>query len=610
MKPMLRRLLLSFLILAAVRPAFAETPSPRRIGIIAAVSPAFKENNDWRKEIITRVGYANKIFEKTFGLYFVVEEYKPWDPGADTLGMPVLVEGLRVFSPASPDKIVIGFHKMTHPQDSEKMEDMETVGTARYFQGQIAIRDPYGPWTQAQGQTVLVHEIAHLFGAVHVGGASDIMRPTLPDNPSEHLDPENRQIVQQTRGVDFQKGLDSLPDETIDNLISIYERLIRANPQSDFYHQLGLFYRKRNLESRAVAVWEEALRQNYANPLIHYELGVHYQREGNYDRAVQELGAAIAHYVLDSQKKQKANTLNLLGAAYFGKDMVDQAVFTWMKGLVEDPDNAQLQSNLAAAFLKKGDLDRAMTELEKLQAKNPGDPVVLSNLGTLSMEKKQFAQAADYFSQALEKNAGRGEDKEHTEMLSPIPEWELRLDRGSAYAEMKDDLRAAPELERAKGMKPDNADIRRELGKVYIHRKEYKKAMNELEEAVKLQPKDAGTRALLAQAYAESGNQVQALAAAREAIRWSDDKKDQALLYRNIGLIYAKDNDTIKAMEALKMSVSLNWNDADAHYNLGVAYARQQDWANARRSFETALRLKPDFQQAKDALAQLDRQKA
>lgn len=579
----------------------------RQIQITAAVSEEFKKNPDWKKDILERVSYTNKIFEPAFGLRFRIENFISWNPADETRGMPILVEELKQFPLKSADHLVAGFHRLSAELKSEKMEDLETVGTAQFFKGYIAIRDPHSGLSPDQNQIVFVHEIAHLFGAVHVNHASAIMHPSLSVNPQGQLDPENQQIIRYTKNVDFLRGIDSLRPETIDRLIAIYEKLIRGNPHSDFYYQLGDFYRKRGFEARAISVWEEALRYQYTNPRIHYELGIFYYQSGRYDQAVQELGSAIAHYVLDSQRKQKANVLTLLGAAYFEKGFDDRAVFTWMQGLALDPDNRDLQANLAAAYLKRGDIDRSLAELEKLHAKNPLDVAILSNLGSVYFQKKNYEKAAYYFSQALIKNQpGQGKDSSY---LFKIPKWTLLLDLGAAYAALGDWPSAQRELLKAKNENPKSDDILRELGRVYLQQKQHKPAQAELEAALKIKKDHPQTYALLAQSYAESGNPAQALSFADQAIRYSDDPALKAMLRRNRGMIYARDRNYIKALEELKLAAGLNWNDPDTHYNMGVVYVNRQDFENAKRSFKVALSQRPDFQQAKDALKNLENKK-
>lgn len=594
----------SFLFLFAAGSAWAQTPA-REIRVVAAVSSEFKKNPDWKKDIQQRVAHANKVFEQTFGLHFSVDRYLPWDPADETRGMPILVEELKKFSLPSGSHVVVGFHRLSKALNSEKLEDIETVGTAQFFNGYVAIRDPQADLAEDDKKIILVHEIAHLFGAVHIDGKSAIMNAALPPLPENQLDPENRQILLQTRGVDFAKGVDSLPSETLDRLISIYEKLIRRNPHSDFYYQLGEFYRKRGLEARAVAVWEEALRYHYDNPRIHYELGVFYYKAGRYDQAVQELGSAIAHYVLDSQKKQKANVLSLLGAAYFEKGHDDQAVYAWLQGLTLDSENRDLQANLAAAYLKKGDVDRAMTELEKLHTKYPDDAAILSNLGAVAFQKKDYDKAVYYFSESLAKNPEPSKDKK--DYLFSIPKWSLHLDLGAAYGQKGDWLQAQRQFEKAKLLEPKNEVILRSLGRVYVMQKQYKPAIAELDAALRLRADNPETHALLAQAYAESGNAPQALTAAAQAVRYSSDNVFKSALHKNMGLIYARDNNYIKALEELKIASSLNWSDSDLHYNLGVVYLNRQDVESAKRSFKTALSLKPGFQPAKDALASLEK---
>ncbi len=583
----------------------AAPPALREIKVVAAVSPSFKQNPDWQKDIVERVGFANSIFERTFQLHFTVEKYQTWDLQDETREMHLLVEELKALSPPQPQRIVIGFHKMTKPFEKDRLEDIETVGTAMFFSGVIALRDPAGEFGAERGKFVLTHELAHLFGAVHISDSSAIMYFSLPEFPQEQIDPENTRIIQSTRAVDFKQGIDSLSGSALDGLIASYEKLIRQNPHSDFYRQLGLFYRKRGMEARAVSIWEEDVKYHYDDPLIHYELGIHYYKQGYYDRAVQELGSAIAHFVLPSQQKQKAATLNFLGVAYFEKDHLDQAIYAWMQGLVASPDNFELQSNLAAAYLKRGDIDRGESELLKLRAKHPDDPTVLSNLGSVAMERKKYEEAARYFSDALVKNVGSSNEKGGL-LLTPLPEWELRMALGSAYLEMKNLSGAMTQLQRARLLKPDAADLRLPLARVYIEQKDYASALKELQAAVTAKKDNAYLYAMQGQVYAAMNRPQDAIAAAREGMRYASPEL-QAVLHRNIGATYAQDGNYPKAIEELKAALNLNWNDADAHYNLGASYARQGNLEEARRSFQNARRIRPNDALIRQALESLEK---
>ena len=68
---------------------------------------------------------------------------------------------------------------------------------------------------------------------------------------------------------------------------------------------------------------------------------------------------------------------------------MQEAIYDWLKGLSSDPDNLELQGNLAAAYLRNGDVDRAIDELLKLLAKHPDDETTLTNLGVAYLQKKE-----------------------------------------------------------------------------------------------------------------------------------------------------------------------------------------------------------------------------
>ncbi len=588
----------------------------REIAVTAAVSSEFKKNPEWQTDIRDRVLFANQIFEKQLGIHFTVRGYIDWEPEDETRAMSLLLEELYSLKSPGPDEIVAGFHRMSKPFGKDNVEDIDTVGSARFFQGVAVLRDPHAEMAQPLPQVILTHEFGHLFGAVHIGGDNQIMHASAVPEPAPAFDADNAEIVRLSGGVDFQKGIASLSDAAIDGLIQIYERLIRANPHSDFYLQLGKFYRRRGQPARAVAVWEEAVRQRYDNPMIHHELGLYYFRAGRYEAAIQELGSAVAHFVLKSQQKDKAAAFNALGVAYYYKGSHEQSVFNWLKGLSVDPDNRDLQGNLAAAYLEAGDFDRGLAELQKLAVKYPKDAMVWSNLGVAALRKKDFPKAKEAFERALQLQANEpvntSSQAEPENVIREVPLAESHMNLGIALLEMGEPAAGTAELEKARSLDAQNFSIYRNLAHAYMAAGQPEKVLAVAEEGYRLKKDDPYLYALQAQAFAAVGKNAEAIQTARKALPWADDKL-KGELHRNIGALLAQAGRWTEAQAELKDAINLNWNDADAHTNLAYTYAQNGNWAEARRSFETALRIKPDHAAARkglDQLAQVEKQNA
>jgi tetratricopeptide (TPR) repeat protein len=600
--------------------AFAEGTS-REIKIIAAVSSSFQKNPEWQKEIRDRVLYVNQTFEKQFGIHFSVYRFINWEPQDEKRETNLLIEELHSAYTIGLDEVVMGFHKMSQPFEKDAVEDLDTVGTAQFFRGYLIIRDPFNELASLQRQVVLLHEVAHLFGAIHISGKNDIMNASLPSEPAQKFDEENKEIIDIARRVDFQTGISSIAPQEIDQLIQIYEQLIRKNPKSDFYYQLGKFYEVRKLPARAIATWEEALRVQYTNPLIHWELGKYYYENSRFDAAIQELGASIAFFILPSQQKQRAQAFNFLGVAYYKKGNLDQAIVNWLKGLSSDPDNLDLQGNLAAAYLENGDLDRGVNELLKLAAKYPDDATTLSNLSVAYRKKKDFEKAVEFAQRALDrlkekkeaeagtalhkkskKTGSQGQEK----LMMPVPEAELRINLAVAYLGLKKYDLALPELLKAKEAEPDNVEIMQNLTYIYLQKENYSGAIQEAEAAVKLQPQNSYLNSFLAQAYAMTGKKTEALKYAKLGIQYAEPAL-RANLRKNVAMLYLQNQQLPEAAAELKNSLNDNWNDPDTHVRLGYVYGQMGKLEEARRSFETALRVNPNTPEAKKALASMQK---
>lgn len=583
----------------------------REIKVTAAVSPTFKFDPSWDRDIRDRILYVNKVFEPVFGIHFTVDDFVSWEPIDERRETDLMMEELRSFIPLEKDQVVIGFHKMTEPFSKEQVLDLDTVGSAQFFRGFIVVRDPFGPVSTTQKNIVMLHEFAHLFGAVHVKDPNAIMSPRVPGNPSPMLDPENKKIISSTKNVDFTVGLDSLTGEVIDQLIRVYEKLIRQNPHSDFYYQLGKFYVNREQEVRAVSIWEEAVRINHDNPHIHRELGFYYYKVGRYADAIQKLSSSIAYYLLPSQKKAKANVLSFLGVAYYQRGNLQQAIVTWLRALTEDPDDYATQGNLAVAYLQSGDVDRAINELTKLAAKKPNDVTILSNLGAAMMQSGRTELAIDYLSQALQvKNQAKAQNSQVekkdalSELLGETPREMILVNLGFALMQSGQFSEAGETFRRALKINPKNYDIYRGLAEAYIRTGNYEAGLEQALFAKKLRHDDPYLYTLLSQAYLNMGGVENATGVIRDGLRYAEGNL-AGFLHKQLGVIYAQKRRFSEALEEFRVAINQNWNDTEAHFFQGNVYAIQGEKEKARRSYGAALRIDPKHAEAKKALASL-----
>ncbi|MSR77229.1 MAG: tetratricopeptide repeat protein [Candidatus Omnitrophica bacterium] len=589
---------------------FASELPHREIEVKVASSPTFQSAVEWEKDIRDRIIFVNQIFEPHFNVHFKVVQYINWEPQDETRETDLLMEELRSFIPLGKDQIVIGFHKMSQPFRDDKVADVDTVGSAQYFRGFVVIRDPFAALGSTREQVVLAHEITHLFGGIHITDPDAIMHSSVPAQPVLMLDEANEQIVTATQGVDFQKGMESLSGESVDKVVDIYEKKIRQNPHSDFYYQLGKFYQARKQEAKAISIWEEALQYRYENPHIHFELGNIYYQAGRYALAVRELGSAIAHFVLPSQKKMLADTLNYLGVAYYQQGNTDLAIFNWLKGLSADSDNRILQGNLALAYLERNDLDRGVTELEKLVAKDPEDMTTLSNLGVAYLKSKQYPKAVECLEKALRKkmnpvpatSSGNGDG---STMMNEISESAIRLNLGAAFINLNRYEDAERELEKSRELDPKVPELHPNLAQVYLRLGKHEAAIKEIREGLRYRKDDPYLYAFLAQAYAGLGKNDEAVQAAKEGIRYAPRDDLAVTLHRNIGITYLNQKRYAEALDEFNSSLNLQWKDADTHAFIGLLYMQTGKMEQAMRSLKTALDIDAKHENAKKFLAMI-----
>jgi len=176
--------------------------------------------DNWRQRIQDAVSGASEFFESNFGIRFVVVDIQPWEYRGLTHDVNARMKSLLAIPPQDADLIVafIGFGEYWKA-DAEA-----------YFTGQLGRGMPFGQHVMVSGDDhyhpnrdkfVLIHELAHVFGAFHVSNHRSLMYPNFHGVPAElviegkfELEPALREVIMAARHFDFQRGADSLPPET------------------------------------------------------------------------------------------------------------------------------------------------------------------------------------------------------------------------------------------------------------------------------------------------------------------------------------------------------------------------------------------------------------
>ncbi|WP_157640394.1 XrtA/PEP-CTERM system TPR-repeat protein PrsT [Lamprocystis purpurea] len=312
-------------------------------------------------------------------------------------------------------------------------------------------------------------------------------------------------------------------------------------------------------------------------------------------------------------------TLALLGSAYMLQGDQERGQ-EWLNRAVEKaPDVAALRTQLALSLLAGGETGKAIDALQS--AVDLGQDILQADvLLVLAHLKKQEYEQALEASKRLEQRRAE----------SPIP-YNLT---GLAYL-AKGDLPSARERFE-KALAVDSAFLTAEtnLARIDVANKDFDAAARRYDQVLKADPKHLGAmmglaalaelrndpdalvaaleRAkdaspgaaqpglLLARFYMTRGDYLKALAVASElSARFPDDEPVLLMLARAQTLGGQVPN----AIRSFDLLLQKNPNDPQIHYLAGGARLKGQDQSGAQQAFRQALALKPDFVDAKVALA-------
>lgn len=572
---------------------------PREIRVGVAVSSSFKTIHNWKGEFERRLAYASKIFDTEFKLKFKPAVYWDWNARNPEGDMDSLMEDLKSRFPLEETDIVIGLTRLEEIPSAEQIKDWHVLGRARPFSGYLLMRYPFNRLYTIQEETIMVHELAHIFGAVHAG-EDTIMAPVVDRQLPTRFDPQNRAIIMLTREMDFSKGTAMLDPRMMQTLLGSYMELINARQSYDFYYMLGVFYLNLGKDFEALKAWKAARDLDTDNPQIHFDIGTLYYKAGRYDEAIRELGQAVSGMTFPSQKRNKALALRMLGAAYFQKGNYSAAQNVWTRALASDPGNTEILADLGALKINSGQASQAVDDFLHVLRKEPDNIKALSYLGLAYYQTGRMVHALEY----LKKAEVLMNRKDVSGGMAPAQKAEIHRTLGQVYLKMNNPAEAVGQFEEA-CRSAGTPDCHKTLGEAYFQLGKWDQAVSELAAVLQIRKQDPDLYGMLGAALAQKGDLQRALSVFTEGLQYVTDRKIKAVFHKNIGYIFINAKNWNSAEKEFRDSVRDDWKSVESHFGLALACLQQNNINDAKSSLRTVLQLNPSHKEAREILGRL-----
>tara|TARA_R110000737_G_scaffold342281_1_gene366986 strand:+ start:22440 stop:24161 length:1722 start_codon:yes stop_codon:yes gene_type:complete len=172
------------------------------------------------------------------------------------------------------------------------------------------------------------------------------------------------------------------------------------------------------------------------------------------------------------------------------------------KAVKIDPDNLHYTSELAYFYVEKQQFNEAIVLFEKLVNAQPRNPEVLYPYAECLVRAGKTQQAIDQLTKT--------EDQ-----IGVIPE--ISIQKFQLYRQLKDDKKALQEIENARKVHPEDAQLLSTLVDYYYSTKQNDKALSTLEDLAKSDPTNGRVQLFIADVYRQKGDKEKYFPALKKA---------------------------------------------------------------------------------------------
>jgi tetratricopeptide (TPR) repeat protein len=283
------------------------------------------------------------------------------------------------------------------------------------------------------------------------------------------------------------------------------------------------------------------------------------------------------------QKPDFAGAHVNLGLLYLQMSRSDQAIAQFQEALRLEPGRADALGALlntlrvrAREAVHEGNLEKALALLIQARKASPGNPDVLYDFGIVALRMSLFPDAVDAFRGVL--------------LIRPDDANAL-YGLGRAQIGLRKYQDAAETFFRFAELHPQDASGHYALGIALASLEKRDEARAQFQSSVELQPDQTESYLQLGRICLDAGD-LDCAAAEFDRVLHRDPRHAEALA--GMGRVEFQRKDYAKAIELLRQSIDLDPAIRQAHYDLGLAYARVGRNEDSARELQAASKIEHD----------------
>ncbi len=275
-----------------------------------------------------------------------------------------------------------------------------------------------------------------------------------------------------------------------------------------------------------------------------------------------------------------------LGNRYSRDGRLDDAVREYKAALVAEPNYPEAHNNLGNVLLRQGKFEEAI-EHQRAAANLLTEFLYVFNLANALADGGKLPEAVSTYHEALRLNSNSGQAHHNL---------------GLALQSLGQNEQATAEFRAAVQLQPDYESAEFNLANRLADAGKVDEAISHYLVAQQLNPNRAETANGLGICYGMQGKFADAEREFRESIRL---KPQNPGAESNLGNALGAQNKLEDAIPHYQKALLMDTNDYQTRFNLGLSYLHQGRTNEAKAQFSEALRVRPDYTNARKALDSL-----